>query len=94
MPGDGEDGESLAPSPSDKDQVTGRYDRMAWLYDFYDPPMEWLGTRRLRHRLSDRSTGRVLEAGVGTGKNLGYYPPGLSLTGIDVSKAMLDRARS
>ena len=78
---------------SDQEEVTRRYDRMAWLYDFYDAPMEWMGTRRRRRRLLSRATGRVLEAGVGTGKNLGHYPSGAELTGIDVSEPMLDRAR-
>ena len=35
----------------------------------------------------------ILEAGVGTGKNLPYYSPGKSVTGIDISERMLARAR-
>jgi len=37
--------------------------------------------------------GRVLEIGVGTGKNLPFYPPGAQVTGIDLSDGMLARAR-
>jgi ubiquinone/menaquinone biosynthesis C-methylase UbiE len=74
--------------------VTRRYDRMAWLYDIYDAPMEWMGTRARRRRVVAGASGRVLEAGVGTGKNLAHYPSGVDVTGIDVSEAMLSRARA
>ncbi len=74
-------------------EVTRRYDRMAWLYDIYGAPMEWMGTRRRRRRLLSKAAGRALEVGVGTGKNLSHYPEDVTLTGIDVSEAMLTRAR-
>jgi ubiquinone/menaquinone biosynthesis C-methylase UbiE len=35
----------------------------------------------------------VLEVGVGTGKNIPYYPPGAHVTGVDLSERMLARAR-
>ena len=83
-----------ASDPADEQTaVTRRYDRMAWLYDIYDAPMEWLGTRTRRRRLLSNAEGRVLEVGVGTGKNLTHYPDGVALTGIDISEAMLARAR-
>ncbi len=85
---------ALGPDPADEQgEVTRRYDRMAWLYDIYDAPMEWLGTRRRRGRLLANAEGRVLEVGVGTGKNLSHYPDAIDLTGIDISEAMLARAR-
>src|SRR6266536_4920895 len=55
--------------------------------------MEALGGRRARQRMLARAHGRVLELGIGTGLNLAYYPPGVELTGIDISPHMLDRAR-
>ncbi|NNF64757.1 MAG: class I SAM-dependent methyltransferase [Acidimicrobiia bacterium] len=67
---------------------------MAWLYDVYDAPMEWLGTRRRRRRLISQVEGDVLEVGVGTGKNLPFYPGCRHLTGIDISERMLARARA
>jgi ubiquinone/menaquinone biosynthesis C-methylase UbiE len=37
--------------------------------------------------------GRVLEAGVGTGKNMPYYPVSAEVTAIDLSERMLAQAR-
>lgn len=88
------EGSPVTRPRSEQAEVTRRYDRMAWLYDIYDAPMEWMGTRIRRRRLLSQTSGRVLEVGVGTGKNLTYYPQGVEVTGIDVSKAMLSRARA
>ena len=47
-----------------------------------------------RVMIRDRIVGpRVLEVGVGTGKNFPYYPDGVKVTGIDMSSHMLRRAR-
>jgi ubiquinone/menaquinone biosynthesis C-methylase UbiE len=35
----------------------------------------------------------VLEVGVGTGKNIAFYPEGVRVTGVDLTPGMLDRAR-
>ncbi len=73
--------------------TTRRYDRAARFYDLYDKPMDLLGVRRRRKRLLARASGRTLEVGVGTGRNLDLYPPAVELVGIDVSRQMLSRAR-
>lgn len=71
-----------------------RYDRVAPFYDFLESPMEWLRFAPWRARLRDHVTGeRALEAGVGTGKNLVWYPSDIEITAIDISPHMLDRAR-
>jgi ubiquinone/menaquinone biosynthesis C-methylase UbiE len=70
-----------------------RYDRIAWIYDFLEGPMERLRFAAWRYRLKDRITGlRALEAGVGTGKNFLFYPTGVEVTAIDFSPRMLERA--
>ena len=71
-----------------------RYTRTARFYDLYDLPMDLLGgVRRRRRRLLAQARGLVLEVGVGTGRNLGLYPAGVQIVGIDISPGMLDQAR-
>lgn len=72
--------------------IRRRYDRIAPLYDLIDAPME-LGARRWRPALWSRLRGpRVLELGVGTGKNIPFYPAGAEVTATDISERMLARA--
>ena len=78
---------------SSQDAVTARYDRIARFYDLFDKPMDLLGVGRRRKRLLSRAEGETLEVGVGTGRNLGLYPSGVEVTGIDVSANMLAKAR-
>jgi len=66
--------------PTEQERVTRRYDRLASLYDFYNSPMEWAGLTRRRRRVVSRAHGRVLEAGVGTGRNLEFYGNDVDLT--------------
>lgn len=54
--------------------VTGRYDITASTYDSSVDSFEWLsGITRIRKRMIGQARGRVLEAGVGTGRNMEYY---------------------
>jgi len=74
------------------ERVRQKYDRIAWMYDFMESPMEILSFSALRRELLSRVRGKILEIGVGTGKNLPWYPAGADITGIDVSPLMLERA--
>jgi ubiquinone/menaquinone biosynthesis C-methylase UbiE len=69
------------------------YDRVAWIYDLMEAPMDWMGGAERRRRVLGGARGRVLEVGVGTGANLEHYPDGVELHGIDISAQMLRRAR-
>jgi len=70
-----------------------RYDRQAGLFDFWEAPIEALGFKRLRKRLwSEVHGARILEVGVGTGKNLPYHPQGSRSVAVDLSPRMLRRA--
>lgn len=70
-----------------------RYQRISQVYDL----MEILPERRYsswRKRLWSLVRGpEVLEVGVGTGKNIAFYPTGVRVTGVDLTPGMLDRAR-
>jgi ubiquinone/menaquinone biosynthesis C-methylase UbiE len=71
-----------------------RYDRVAPVYDVmnlcaefvYRRWREWLWQQVPKH-------GRILEVGVGTGKNLPYHPLNAQVIGIDLSPKMLARAQ-
>lgn len=74
--------------------VRDRYDRTARFYDLQTWPMELLMLERHRRRLTALVRGpRVLEVGVGTGRNLSLYRPDVHVDGIDFSPRMLARAR-
>jgi ubiquinone/menaquinone biosynthesis C-methylase UbiE len=74
-------------------RTRARYDRIAPFYDL----MERLPEKRFarwRDRVwSQLPAGRILEVGIGTGKNLPYHPPGADVVGIDLSARMLAGAR-
>jgi ubiquinone/menaquinone biosynthesis C-methylase UbiE len=69
-----------------------RYQRIARFYDLLDLPFEYRRYRKIRPLLFRGLAGRVLDAGVGTGRNFPFYPPFAHVVGIDVSPAMLSRA--
>jgi len=70
------------------------YDRVATWYDLQEWLPERLAFRKWRWQLWDLiPQGGVLEVGVGTGKNLRHYREGHSVTAIDFSPKMLERAR-
>ena len=69
------------------------YRTIARLYDLLDLPFEHFRYRRIRPQLWQGLAGRVLDAGVGTGRNMPYYPKAAEMTGLDLSPAMLMRAR-
>ncbi len=72
--------------------LEAKYNIIAWLYDILDYPWE-LQYRRWRPILLKDVRGSVLEAGVGTGRNLQYYHPSINLTAFDLSEAMLKKAK-
>ena len=68
------------------------YARIAPLYDLVDLPFEYFRYRRLRRMLFSGLSGRILEVGVGTGRNMPFYPEDATVTAIDLSREMLRRA--
>jgi ubiquinone/menaquinone biosynthesis C-methylase UbiE len=71
-----------------------KYQRIAPLYDLLDLPFERHRYRAIRPLLFHSMSGHLLDAGVGTGRNCEFYPPAATVSGIDISPAMLARART
>jgi ubiquinone/menaquinone biosynthesis C-methylase UbiE len=72
-----------------------RYDRIARFYDLMESMMERLLFRTWRNLVWQalNSASEILEIGVGTGKNMAYYPENAKITAIDLSDRMLALAR-
>lgn len=68
------------------------YERIAPFYDLIDLPFEIGRYRSLRPLLFRGLKGRLLDAGVGTGRNIAFYPPASEIFAVDLSAAMLKRA--
>jgi ubiquinone/menaquinone biosynthesis C-methylase UbiE len=74
--------------------VRNRYQRISPFYNV----MEILPERRYiswREELWSLVKGpEVLEVGVGTGKNIAFFPDGVKVTGVDLTQGMLEQARN
>lgn len=68
------------------------YRSIARLYDLLDLPFERGRYAPIRPVMFAGLSGRLLDAGVGTGRNMTFYPPNAEVTGVDLSPAMLSRA--
>lgn len=68
-----------------------RYNRTSRFYDWMDRMIK----PELRRKVLDQAAGKVLEVGVGTGKNLAFYTTRCTdVTGIDLSPGMLTKAKA
>jgi ubiquinone/menaquinone biosynthesis C-methylase UbiE len=76
------------------ERIRARYDRISPWYDFMELILEKVAFFKWRIKVFDSLSGDIiLEVGVGTGKNLSFYPVGKTITAIDFSPGMLSRAR-
>lgn len=80
--------------PADVARVQRTWTRLAPVYDMIYGAMLQPGRRRAVARMVLGPGDRVLEIGVGTGMGLDLYPRWARVVGIDLSRAMLDRART
>jgi ubiquinone/menaquinone biosynthesis C-methylase UbiE len=71
--------------------LRAKYNITALFYDILDFPWERI-YREWRPWLLGDLRGKVLEAGVGTGKNFPHYHESVDLTGIDLSDVMLRKS--
>jgi ubiquinone/menaquinone biosynthesis C-methylase UbiE len=72
--------------------LRAKYEITSWVYDVLDYPWE-RQYRQWRPSLLQDLSGRVLEVGVGTGRNLQHYTHEAQVVGVDLSPAMLSIAR-
>jgi ubiquinone/menaquinone biosynthesis C-methylase UbiE len=68
------------------------YERIAPLYDAMESLWEITWKKRLREMLFDGLRGRILDAGIGTGLNIPFYPKDAEVIGGDLSPKMLEYA--
>jgi len=89
---------STFPLPRSKESLTirRRYDLISHFYDLMQFPLEVLLFTPWRKRLFSKiEAKRILEIGVGTGRNFKFYPKNnCEKFGIDLSESMLALAKS
>ena len=73
--------------------VKAAYRRYASVYDALFGPVLQPGRKAVLEALECRPGDRVLEVGVGTGLSLPMYPSFVRVTGVDLSREMLEKAR-
>src|SRR5213076_2883105 len=69
------------------------YEKLAKVYDLIFGPTLHHGRLVAIERMAIKPGDRVLEVGVGTGINTSLYPNNCTVTGIDLSASMLEKAR-
>jgi phosphatidylethanolamine/phosphatidyl-N-methylethanolamine N-methyltransferase len=83
---------ALSVTAVETDFVAGVYEKLASVYDIVFGPTLHAGRLQALKRMAIAPGDRVLEVGVGTGINLMLYPRDCSVTGVDLSDSMLERA--
>ena len=83
---------ALSVTVVENDFVARVYENIAWAYDLVFGPALHPGRVDALRRMSIKPGDRVLEVGVGTGINASLYPRDCSVTGIDLSSSMLEKA--
>lgn len=74
-------------------KIKNRYNRIAKFFDALEIPMGTSGFAKWRKEMVSQATGKTLEVGVGTGKNIPFYPENIDVTAIDFSEKMLEEAK-
>jgi phosphatidylethanolamine/phosphatidyl-N-methylethanolamine N-methyltransferase len=84
---------ALSVTVVENDFVEAVYDKVSIVYDLTYGPTLHPGRLQAIERMGIKAGDRVLEVGVGTGINLALYPREATVTGIDYTAAMLEKAR-
>ncbi len=83
---------ALSTTAVESDFVTGVYQKLAGVYDYAFGPALHPGRLEAIQRMRLRPGSSILEVGVGTGINFSLYPASSTVTGIDLSSKMLEKA--
>ena len=83
---------ALSVTAVENDFVTRVYEKLAKVYDLIFGPTLHHGRLVAIERMAIKPGDRVLEVGIGTGINTSLYPHNCSVTGIDLSASMLEKA--
>jgi ubiquinone/menaquinone biosynthesis C-methylase UbiE len=78
---------------SETERVRAIQDKQARSYDRSMDIFERLLFAGAREWACSQLEGDVLEIAIGTGRNMALYPPGIRVTGVELSEEMLARAR-
>ncbi|MEE8370632.1 MAG: class I SAM-dependent methyltransferase [Sphingomonadales bacterium] len=73
-------------------KTQAKWDAAAGLFDImggFGPEKRW---KPVKERLFSAMEGRILFLAVGTGLDIGCFPPGKEIVGIDISPKMLEKA--
>ncbi len=75
-------------------KTSTKYDIFSEFYDLMESYLEKKSFSKWRKMVWGQisSNSKVLEIGVGTGKNIPYYPDDIEIVGIDFSQGMLNKA--
>lgn len=84
---------ALSVTAVENDFVERVYEKLASVYDVVFGPTLHPGRLKAIQRMGIKPGDRVLEVGVGTGINASLYPPDCTVTGVDLSRSMLEKAR-
>jgi ubiquinone/menaquinone biosynthesis C-methylase UbiE len=91
----GSDQSGLTDQSFQSEITRKRYNRIAPVYDLMEWFVERIVFRPWRKLLwSGVQNGNVLEIGVGTGKNISFYPSNTEVTAIDLSDGMMVHAKN
>ncbi len=84
----------MATASGETERVLRLYEKEAHKYDREMRFFEWLLFAGGREWVCSQAEGEVLEIAIGTGRNLPHYRDDVRLTGIELSPAMLEIART
>lgn len=73
--------------------IISKYSRISYVFGTMEIPMELIWFGKWRKNILSGLSGRVLDIGIGTGKNIPYYPDKCEVAGADISDMMLNHAK-